>query len=125
LVCLSLVVTLSALVFSYVRIIQTVLLSRRKVYAANQVDLPKRKNIKNERQLIITVIIMVTSFMVLFLPAGLLPIIDPDLNLGADVHVIFTYVMWSQNIVETLVYSIFHSKIRNAVKMCLFCRHVT
>jgi hypothetical protein len=41
-VSLSLIVTLTALVFSYVRIVKTVLLSRREVYAANPVDLPKR-----------------------------------------------------------------------------------
>jgi hypothetical protein len=118
LVCFTLIVTSSALLFSYVGIVRTVLRSRKKVATASQ----HRKKVSNERQLVITVIIMATSYIILFLPSGLLPVTDPDYKLGMDLHVIFTYIMWSQNVVETLIYSVLHTKIRKGIKSCFFCK---
>ncbi|XP_048781334.1 protein trapped in endoderm-1-like [Ostrea edulis] len=122
LVCFTLVVTLSALLFSYVGIVRTVVRSRRKVEAANQLPRQNRKKFINERQLIITLIIMATSYIILFLPSGLLPVTDPDSRLGVDLHVIFTYIMWSQNVVETLIYSVLHTKIRHGIKLFFICK---
>lgn len=69
-VCFALITCLSALLFSYVGIMRTVLRSRRRVENANQLDLQRKKKLRNERQLIVAIIIMVTSFIILFLPSG-------------------------------------------------------
>lgn len=122
LVCFSLVGTMSALFISYIGILRTVLQSRRKVGGINKPDPTNKKKNSNERQLIISVIIMVTSFTILFLPTCILPVADPNYSLGIYVHVIFTYFMSSSNIIETLIYSILHSKIRNAIKLIMMCR---
>lgn len=122
LVCFSLVGTMSALFISYIGILRTVLQSRRKV--GGKPDPTNKKKNSNERQLIISVIIMVTSYTILFLPTCLLPVADPNYSLGIYVHVIFTYFMSSSNIIETLIYSILHSKIRNAIKLIMMCRQL-
>lgn len=122
LVCFSLVGTMSALFISYIGILRTVLQSRRKV--GGKPDSTNKKKNSNERQLIISVIIMVTSYTILFLPTCLLPVADPNYSLGIYVHVIFTYFMSSSNIIETLIYSILHSKIRNAIKLIMMCRQL-
>lgn len=124
LVCFSLVGTMSALFISYIGILRTVLQSRRKVGGISKPDLTNKKKNSNERQLIISVIIMVTSYTILFLPTCLLPVADPNYSLGIYVHVIFTYFMSSSNIIETLIYSILHSKIRNAIKLIMMCRQL-
>lgn len=124
LVCFSLVGTMSALFISYVGILRTVLQSRRKVGGISKPDPTNKKKTSNERQLIISVIIMVTSFTILFLPTCILPVADPNYSLGIYVHVIFTYFMSSSNIIETLIYSILHSKIRNAIKLIMMCRQL-
>lgn len=124
LVCFSLVGTLSALFISYIGILRTVLQSRRKVGGISKPDPTNKKKNSNERQLIISVIIMVTSFTILFLPTCILPVADPNYSLGIYVHVIFTYFMSSSNIIETLIYSILHSKIRNAIKLIMMCRQL-
>lgn len=90
LVCFSLVGTMSALFFSYIGILRTVLQSRRKVGGLSQPDPTNRKKNSNERQLIISVIIMVTSYTILFLPTFILPVADPNYSLGIYVHVILT-----------------------------------
>lgn len=123
-VCFALITSLSALLFSYVGIIRTVLRSRRRVENANQLDNQRKKKLRNERQLILTIIIMVTSFIFLFLPSGIIPIVDPNVKLGVETHVIFTYVMWSQNFLDTLIYCALNSKIRNGIKDCVFCTNV-
>lgn len=122
LVCFSLVGTMSALFFSYIGILRTVLQSRRKVGGLSQPDPTNRKKNSNERQLIISVIIMVTSYTILFLPTCILPVADPNYSLGIYVHVILTYFMSSSNIIETLIYSVLHSKIRNGIKSFMMCR---
>lgn len=122
LVCFSVVGTMSALFISYIGILRTVLQSRRKVGGISKPDPTNKKKNSNERQLIISVIIMVTSFTILFLPTCILPVADPNYSLGIYVHVIFTYFMSSSNIIETLIYSILHSKIRNAIKLIMMCR---
>lgn len=122
LVCFSLVGTMSALFISYIGILRTVLQSRRKVGGISNPDPTNKKKTSNERQLIISVIIMVTSYTILFLPTCILPVADPNYSLGIYVHVIFTYFMSSSNIIETLIYSILHSKIRNAIKLIMMCR---
>lgn len=122
LVCFSLVGTMSALFISYIGILRTVLQSRRKVGGISKPDPTNKKKNSNERQLIISVIIMVTSYTILFLPTCILPVADPNYSLGIYVHVIFTYFMSSSNIIETLIYSILHSKIRNAIKLIMMCR---
>lgn len=122
LVCFSLVGTMSALFISYIGILRTVLQSRRKVGGISKPEPTNKKKNSNERQLIISVIIMVTSFTILFLPTCILPVADPNYSLGIYVHVIFTYFMSSSNIIETLIYSILHSKIRNAIKLIMMCR---
>lgn len=122
LVCFSLVGTMSALFISYIGILRTVLQSRRKVGGISKPDPTNKKKTSNERQLIISVIIMVTSYTILFLPTCILPVADPNYSLGIYVHVIFTYFMSSSNIIETLIYSILHSKIRNAIKLIMMCR---
>lgn len=124
LVCFSLVGTMSALFISYIGILRTVLQSRRKVGSISKPDPTNKKKNSNERQLIISVIIMVTSFTILFLPTCILPVADPNYSLGIYVHVIFTYFMSSSNIIETLIYSILHSKIRNAIKLIMMCRQL-
>lgn len=124
LVCFSLVGTMSALFISYVGILRTVLQSRRKVGGISKPDPTNKKKTSNERQLIISVIIMVTSYTILFLPTCILPVADPNYSLGIYVHVIFTYFMSSSNIIETLIYSILHSKIRNAIKLIMMCRQL-
>lgn len=124
LVCFSLVGTMSALFISYIGILRTVLQSRRKVGGISKPDLTNKKKNSNERQLIISVIIMVTSYTILFLPTCILPVADPNYSLGIYVHVIFTYFMSSSNIIETLIYSILHSKIRNAIKLIMMCRQL-
>lgn len=124
LVCFSLVGTMSALFISYIGILRTVLQSRRKVGGISKPDPTNKKKNSNERQLIISVIIMVTSFTILFLPTCILPVADPNYSLGIYVHVIFTYFMSSSNIIETLIYSILHSKIRNAIKLIMMCRQL-
>lgn len=121
LVCFSLVGTMSALFISYIGILRTVLQSRRKVGGISKPDTTNKKKNSNERQLIISVIIMVTSYTILFLPTCILPVADPNYSLGIYVHVIFTYFMSSSNIIETLIYSILHSKIRNAIKLIMMC----
>lgn len=121
-VCFSLVGTMSALFFSYIGILRTVLHSRRKVGGLSQPDPTNRKKNSNERQLIISVIIMVTSYTILFLPTCILPVADPNYSLGIYVHVILTYFMSSSNIIETLIYSVLHSKIRNGIKSFMMCR---
>ena len=120
-VCFSLATSLSALLISYVGIVRTVLGSRRKVESVNQLERQRKKKLRNERQLIVAVVIMVTSFIILFLPSGVLPIVDPEYNLSVDIHIIFTYVMWSQNVLETVIYSTLNSKIRNGIRACIFC----
>lgn len=122
LVCFSLVGTMSALFFSYIGILRTVLQSRRKVGGLSQPDPTNRKKNSNKRQLIISVIIMVTSYTILFLPTCILPVADPNYSLGIYVHVILTYFMSSSNIIETLIYSVLHSKIRNGIKSFMMCR---
>lgn len=122
LVCFSLVCTMSALFISYIGILRTVLQSRRKVGGISKPDPTNKKKNSNERQLIISVITMVTSYTILFLPTCILPVADPNYSLGIYVHVIFTYFMSSSNIIETLIYSILHSKIRNAIKLIMMCR---
>lgn len=122
LVCFSLVGTMSALFISYIGVLRTVLQSRRKVGGISKPDPTNKKKNSNERQLIISVIIMVTSYTILFLPTCILPVADPNYSLGIYVHVIFTYFMSSSNIIETLIYSILHSKIRNAIKLIMMCR---
>lgn len=124
LVCFSLVGTMSALFISYIGILRTVLQSRRKVGGISKPDPTNKKKNSNERQLIISVIIMVTSYTILFLPTCILPVADPNYSLGIYVHVIFTYFMSSSNIIETLIYSILHSKIRNAIKLIMMCRQL-
>lgn len=124
LVCFSLVGTMSALFISYIGILRTVLQSRRKVGGISKPDPTNKKKTSNERQLIISVIIMVTSYTILFLPTCILPVADPNYSLGIYVHVIFTYFMSSSNIIETLIYSILHSKIRNAIKLIMMCRQL-
>lgn len=124
LVCFSLVGTMSALFISYIGILRTVLQSRRKVRGISKPDPTNKKKTSNERQLIISVIIMVTSYTILFLPTCILPVADPNYSLGIYVHVIFTYFMSSSNIIETLIYSILHSKIRNAIKLIMMCRQL-
>lgn len=124
LVCFSLVGTMSALFISYIGILRTVLQSRRKVGGISKPDPTNKKKNSNERQLIISVIIMVTSYTILFLPTCILPVADPTYSLGIYVHVIFTYFMSSSNIIETLIYSILHSKIRNAIKLIMMCRQL-
>lgn len=124
LVCFSLVGTMSALFISYIGILRTVLQSRRKVGGISKPDPTNKKKNSNERQLIISVIIMVTSYTILFLPTCILPVADPNYSLGIYVHVIFTYFMSSSNIIETLIYSILHSKIRNAIKFIMMCRQL-
>lgn len=124
LVCFSVVGTMSALFISYIGILRTVLQSRRKVGGINKSDPTNKKKNSNERQLIISVIIMVTSYTILFLPTCILPVADPNYSLGIYVHVIFTYFMSSSNIIETLIYSILHSKIRNAIKLIMMCRQL-
>lgn len=124
LVCFSLVGTMSALFISYMGILRTVLQSRRKVGGISKPDPTNKKKNSNERQLIISVIIMVTSYTILFLPTCILPVADPNYSLGIYVHVIFTYFMSSSNIIETLIYSILHSKIRNAIKLIMMCRQL-
>lgn len=124
LVCFSLVGTMSALFISYIGILRTVLQSRRKVGGISKPDPTNKKKNSNERQLIISVIIMVTSYTILFLPTCILPVADPNYSLGINVHVIFTYFMSSSNIIETLIYSILHSKIRNAIKLIMMCRQL-
>lgn len=119
--CFSLVGTMSALFISYIGILRTVLQSRRKVGGISKPDPTNKKKNSNERQLIISVIIMVTSYTILFLPTCILPVADPNYSLGIYVHVIFTYFMSSSNIIETLIYSILHSKIRNAIKLIMMC----
>lgn len=123
-VCFALITCLSALLFSYVGIMRTVLRSRRRVENANQLDLQRKKKLRNERQLIVAIIIMVTSFIILFLPSGTIPIVDPTYKLGVETHVIFTYVMWSQNFLDTLIYCALNSKIRNGIRDCVFCTNV-
>eukprot|EP00105_Crassostrea_gigas_P036458 XP_019920606.1 PREDICTED: uncharacterized protein LOC109617954 [Crassostrea gigas] len=98
--------------------------SRRKVGGISKPDPTNKKKNSNERQLIISVIIMVTSYTILFLPTCILPVADPNYSLGIYVHVIFTYFMSSSNIIETLIYSILHSKIRNAIKLIMMCRQL-
>lgn len=124
LVCFSLVGTMSALFISYIGILRTVLQSRRKVRGISKPDPTNKKKTSNERQLIISVIIMVTSYTILFLPTCILPVADPNYSLGIYVHVIFTYFMSSSNIIEALIYSILHSKIRNAIKLIMMCRQL-
>lgn len=124
LVCFSLVGTMSALFISYIGILRTVLQSRRKVGGISKPDPTNKKKNSNERQLINSVIIMVTSYTILFLPTCILPVADPNYSLGIYVHVIFTYFMSSSNIIETLIYSILHSKIRNAIKLIMMCRQL-
>lgn len=124
LVCFSLVGTMSALFISYIGILRIVLQSRRKVGGISKPDPTNKKKNSNERQLIISVIIMVTSYTILFLPTCILPVADPNYSLGIYVHVIFTYFMSSSNIIETLIYSSLHSKIRNAIKLIMMCRQL-
>lgn len=122
LVCFSLVITMSALLLSYIEIVRTVLQSRRKVKDIGHPGVVKRKKNDNERHLIVAVIIMVTSNSIFFLPTSILPIADPNFSLGIYAHAILTYFLWTSNIVETLIYSILHNKIRKGIKSFVTCK---
>ena len=132
-ISVSLATNFTVIIISYVGIMKTFWKSRRKIEDSRQVANLTANRIKTgkqrqfaHRKLLISVVSMVISFVILYIPTGLSLIIDPQTSKwNTHVHVCLSYASMSHCVVNTLVYTLTNAVLRKAagaLVRCLPCR---
>ncbi|XP_021368227.1 protein trapped in endoderm-1-like [Mizuhopecten yessoensis] len=115
-------VSMPILAFCYIAMIYKVWTSKFKVDASRSIhqstyqpNKPGTRRYKQERQLVITVILILTTFTLLYTPFILLSILDQDDSKYDPIIIIAClYTAWSHTVINPLVYSFRNSHILKA-----------
>ena len=116
-----LVTMLPTLAYCYFAIIYKVISNRRRVNA-NRTNSKEISCNKNEMQLVLTVILILTTFAILYIPFLVLGLLDPHMKkYGVVIHVVSIYFGWSHVIVNPLIYSVMNKQIQQSYETLLRC----
>ncbi|KAK3107666.1 hypothetical protein FSP39_019472 [Pinctada imbricata] len=105
--------------YCYIAIVYKVIKNRR-IVNASRTNSKNSGYSKSDMQLVSIVILILTTFTILYIPFLVLGLLDPHMTkYGVVVHVISIYFGWSHVIVNPLIYSVMNRQIKQAYKRLL------
>ncbi|XP_060070756.1 melanopsin-B-like [Ylistrum balloti] len=117
----AVITSVPLLIFGYTSILpkvfktnQQVNLTRSKsVTTKNHTDKLRRRDVR----LVSLVLVLLTTFCLMYLPFAVLSIIDPTTSaVNPRMHIAFLYVAWAHCLVNPVLYAVLNSQIRKAIK---------
>ena len=121
------VTTIPVLAITYVAIVNKVWVTGRKVSIGRSISKDtKESKVKlkrrSEKQLVMTVIIIITSFLSLYIPFLIMSVIDPGMEKYSPIaHVATLYVAWAHCIIDPIIYTLMNTQIKTASILFLTC----
>lgn len=109
----TVIITVPTILFCYVEILRKVNSSFRRVASLNSGVVQR---MRNDRQLVRTILVTIILFTCMNLPFIVLSILDPHLSkVDLWIHVFAIYLGWSNSMVNPLIYSTLNYQIKSSL----------
>lgn len=128
-IAFALITTIPPLVYSYLAIVYKVWSSRRKINllqsTSNTNESEEREKLrnKNDMQLVLTVILILTTFGILYVPFLSMALMDPQMiKFDIILHISSIYIGWLHCVINPIVYSVINSHTKQACSRIFCCK---
>ncbi|XP_062591909.1 G-protein coupled receptor moody-like [Saccostrea cucullata] len=110
---ITLLLTVPSILFCYIEILKKVNSTFRRVRTLQRAQ---ARRLRNERQLVRTILVTILLFSCMNLPFIVLSIADPNMDkVSLAVHGFVIYLGWSNAVINPMIYSILNNQIKSSL----------